>query len=111
MVIRMIIGRGWGQGPQHKARRCTLGLRMCGLKVVMPATAYDAKGMLIAAVRMRSGSDPRTPLALRRKRCGAGGGLLPLDKAMVRRAGTDDTLIVLYDTRMPARPIAGGVRH
>ena len=48
MVIRMIIGRGWGQGPQH-SQRCTLGLRMPGLKVQMPATAYDAKGMLIAS--------------------------------------------------------------
>ncbi len=50
LVIRMIIGRGWGQGPQHSQSLEAIFAHVPGLKVVMPTTAYDAKGMLIAAI-------------------------------------------------------------
>jgi len=50
MVMRMIIGRGWGQGPQHSQSLQALFAHISGLKVIMPATPYDAKGMLIAAI-------------------------------------------------------------
>jgi len=50
LVIRMIIGRGWGQGPQHSQSFQSLYASIPGLKVVMPTTAHDAKGMLIAAI-------------------------------------------------------------
>lgn len=50
MVIRMIIGRGWGQGAQHSQSLQSLFAHIPGLKVVMPATVYDAKGMMIAAI-------------------------------------------------------------
>jgi len=50
LVVRMIIGRGWGQGPAHSQSLETLFASIPGLKVVMPATAREAKGMLIAAV-------------------------------------------------------------
>ncbi len=51
MVIRMIIGRGWGQGPQHSQSYQAMFAQIPGLKVVMPTTAQDAKGMLIAAIK------------------------------------------------------------
>jgi pyruvate dehydrogenase E1 component beta subunit len=50
LVIRMIIGRGWGQGPQHSQSLQAWFAHVPGLKVVMPTTAYDAKGMLIASI-------------------------------------------------------------
>ena len=50
MVVRMIVGRGWGQGPQHSQSLQALFAHIPGLKVVMPATGYDAKGMLLAAI-------------------------------------------------------------
>lgn len=50
MVIRMVVGRGWGQGPQHSQSLHALFAHFPGLKVVMPTTARDAKGMLIASV-------------------------------------------------------------
>jgi pyruvate dehydrogenase E1 component beta subunit len=46
----MIIGRGWGQGPQHSQSLQAWFAHVPGLKVVMPTTARDAKGMLISAV-------------------------------------------------------------
>jgi len=50
-VIRMIIGRGWGQGPQHSQSFQSWFAHIPGLKVLMPATAKDAKQLLIAAVQ------------------------------------------------------------
>jgi 2-oxoisovalerate dehydrogenase E1 component len=50
LVIRMIIGRGWGQGPQHSQSLQAWFAHIPGLKVVMPSSPYDAKGMLISAI-------------------------------------------------------------
>lgn len=50
MVIRLIIGRGWGQGPQHSQSLHAWFAHIPGLKVVMPATPTDAKGLFIASV-------------------------------------------------------------
>lgn len=51
LVIRLIIGRGWGQGPQHSQTLHSLFAHIPGIKVVMPSNAYDAKGLLVSAVR------------------------------------------------------------
>lgn len=50
LVVRMLVGRGWGQGPQHSQSLQAMFAQVPGLKVVMPVTAYDAKGMLISAI-------------------------------------------------------------
>jgi pyruvate/2-oxoglutarate/acetoin dehydrogenase E1 component len=50
MTVRMLIGRGWGQGPQHSQSLHAWFAHIPGLKVVMPSTPYDAKGLLIASV-------------------------------------------------------------
>jgi pyruvate/2-oxoglutarate/acetoin dehydrogenase E1 component len=49
-VIRLIIGRGWGQGPQHSQSFQSLFAHIPGLKVVAPSTPLDAKGLLISCV-------------------------------------------------------------
>jgi len=51
LVIRGIIGRGWGQGCQHSKAAHSIFAHFPGIKVVMPTTAYDAKGLLISAIR------------------------------------------------------------
>ncbi len=50
MVIRAVINRGGEQGAQHSQALQAFFMHVPGLKVVMPATPYDAKGLLIAAV-------------------------------------------------------------
>ena len=50
LVIRLIIGRGWGQGPQHSQSLQAWFAHIPGLKVVMPTTPHDAKGLLIASI-------------------------------------------------------------
>ncbi len=50
LTVRMLIGRGWGQGPQHSQSLQAWFAHVPGLKVVMPTTPADAKGLLVAAV-------------------------------------------------------------
>jgi acetoin:2,6-dichlorophenolindophenol oxidoreductase subunit beta len=50
LVIRLIVGRGWGQGPQHSQSLQSWFAHVPGLKVIMPATPHDAKGLLISAI-------------------------------------------------------------
>jgi pyruvate dehydrogenase E1 component beta subunit len=50
MTVRMLIGRGWGQGPQHSQSLHAWFAHIPGLKVVMPSTPHDAKGLLIASI-------------------------------------------------------------
>ncbi|HXH33200.1 MAG TPA: transketolase C-terminal domain-containing protein [Plantibacter sp.] len=50
LVIRLLVGRGWGQGPQHSQSLQAWFAHIPGLKVVMPVTPRDAKGLLIASV-------------------------------------------------------------
>jgi pyruvate/2-oxoglutarate/acetoin dehydrogenase E1 component len=94
IVFRLIIGRGWGQGPQHSQSLQATFAHFPGLKVVMPATAYDAKGMLIAAVE---DGDPVIFLEHRWLHATFGSVpaeayRVPLDKARVARAGSDITI-------------------
>ena len=50
LKIRAIVGRGWGQGSQHSQSLQSLFAHIPGLKVVMPASPYDAKGLLLASI-------------------------------------------------------------
>lgn len=51
MVVRGIINRGGEQGAQHSQAIQAFFMHVPGLKVVMPATPYDAKGLLVSAVK------------------------------------------------------------
>jgi len=50
IVIRGIINRGGEQAAQHSQALQAMFAHIPGLKVVMPATPYDAKGLLISAI-------------------------------------------------------------
>ncbi len=55
VTIRAIVGRGWGQGPQHSKSLHAWFAHVPGIKVAMPATAFDAKGLLLESI---FGEDP-----------------------------------------------------
>lgn len=50
LVVRLVVGRGWGQGPSHSQALVSMFAGVPGLKVVLPATTADAKMLLLAAV-------------------------------------------------------------
>ncbi len=95
IVIRMIVGRGWGQGPQHsQSLHATYG-HIPGLKVVMPVTAADSKGLLLAAI---ADDDPVIFIEHRwlhnvRGEVSEDAYTVPLGRARVAREGTDVSLI------------------
>ncbi len=51
MVMRTACGAGIGAAAQHSQCLEALFMHLPGLKVVMPSTPYDAKGLLIEAIR------------------------------------------------------------
>lgn len=94
LVVRLIVGRGWGQGPQHSQSLQAMFAQVPGLKVVMPTTAHDAKGMLISAIeddnpvifiehRWLHGMIDAVPSEMYR---------VPLDQARVLHQGDDVTV-------------------
>jgi len=50
ITIRLIIGKGLGQGPTHSQNLQAWFNHIPGLKVVMPSSPEDAKGLLIASI-------------------------------------------------------------
>ncbi len=50
MVVRAVVGRGWGNGPQHTQSHHALFSHVPGIKAVVPSNPRDAKGLLLAAI-------------------------------------------------------------
>lgn len=95
IVIRAIINRGGEQAAQHSQALQGLFMHIPGLKVLMPSTAYDAKGLLIAAVedgnpvmyiddRWLYEECSDVPREMYR---------VPIGKAAIRRSGSDVTVV------------------
>ncbi|WP_415275932.1 transketolase C-terminal domain-containing protein [Candidatus Pelagibacter sp. Uisw_116] len=51
ITLRLIVGKGWGQGPTHAQSLQSLFAHIPGLKVVMPSNPNDAKKMLIQSIK------------------------------------------------------------
>ncbi len=95
LVQRMVIGRGWGQGPAHSQSLEPLFAHIPGLIVAMPSSVEDAKGMLMQALvqqnpvlflehrwyHYRTGPAPDTPFTR------------PLEGSAILKKGRDVTLV------------------
>jgi len=96
MVVRLPSGGGFSGGPFHSQNPEAWFLQAPGLKVVAPATAADAKGLLISAIR-----DPNPVCFLEHKglyrhvrdEVPEGEHTVPLGEARVAREGTEMTVI------------------
>lgn len=96
IVVRGPCGGHVGGGPFHSANPEACFLNTPGLKVVEPSTAYDAKGLLAAAIR-----DDDPVLFLEHKYLYRRAKdevpdedyIVPLGRAIVRRAGRDVTVV------------------
>ena len=95
LTVRMILGRGWGQGPTHSQNLQALFAHIPGLKVIMPATAQDAKGLLLSSI---FDDDPVIFLEHRwlhnlQGEVTEGDYRVPLGKAKVLRSGDRLTIV------------------
>ena len=97
LVIWAVTARGWGSGAQHSQALQGLFMHIPGLKLVMPSTPYDAKGLIIASIAddnpviilehrwlfKQKGYVPEEPYSV------------PLGKGVIRRQGTDVTIVAV----------------
>ncbi|MCA8925624.1 MAG: alpha-ketoacid dehydrogenase subunit beta [Planctomycetes bacterium] len=96
MVIRTPYGGGIKGGHYHSQSTEVYFTHTAGLKVVIPSTPYDAKGLLLSCLRQ---DDPvlfLEPKAIYRKAKGEvpeEDYTVPLGEAAVRREGSDITLV------------------
>jgi acetoin:2,6-dichlorophenolindophenol oxidoreductase subunit beta len=95
ITIRLILGRGWGQGPTHSQNLQAWFAHVPGLKVVMPTTAEDAKGLLLSSIfddnpvvflehRWLHNQEAEIP---------EGDVRIPLGKAKLRHTGKDLSIV------------------
>lgn len=95
IVVRAVIGRGWGQGATHSQSLQSVLAHFPGLQVVMPALPQDAKGLTIAAMQ----SNAPTIILEYRSLYGISGPVspefvaTPIGKAAVVRPGKDITIV------------------
>lgn len=95
MTVWAAIGRGWGSGPQHSQAIQGLLLGVPGLKIIMPSTPYDAKGLMISAI------EDNNPVIIMEHRwlMGREGAVpdspyrIPIGKGICRREGKDITIV------------------
>ena len=97
VTIRAIVGKGWGQGPQHSKSLHAWFAHLPGMRVAIPATADDAKGLLLESIFGESpaifvegrslfsmkAEVPEMPYRVR------------FGKAAIRRTGNDVTVVAI----------------
>ena len=95
IVIRTPAGGGLNAGPQHSQSLEAWFAHVPGLKVVMPGTPYDVKGLLKSAIR-----DDNPVIVVENKTLHALKGpipeeeyLVPIGKADIKKQGTDVTVV------------------
>jgi len=97
MVVRTISARGWGSGSQHS--QCIQGMLMNvpGLKIVAPATPYDAKGLMVSAI-----IDDNPVLFVEHRWLHKTTGhvpeelySIPIGRGVIRRKGEDVTIVAI----------------
>ncbi|MDO9484860.1 MAG: transketolase C-terminal domain-containing protein [Actinomycetota bacterium] len=95
LTIRLIIGRGWGQGPTHSQNLQAWFAHIPGLKVVVPSSPVDAKQLLLSSIH-----DPNPVLFLEHRwlhniadDVPIEATPAPLGKARLARTGDDLTIV------------------
>ena len=95
VVIWGIINRGGEQAAQHSQSLHALFAHVPGLKVVMPSTPYDAKGLMVAAIKDDNPviyMDDRWLYNLEEE-VPEEVYSVPIGKGVIRREGKDVTLV------------------
>ena len=111
MVVRTVAGAGFRAGAEHSQALYSLYTHVPGLKVVAPTTAYDAKGLLIEAIR-----DPDPVIFIEHKRLYMTSSAVPEESytvpfgaAKVVREGSDVTIVGIQKMVHTALDAADGL--
>lgn len=95
LIFWAVTGQGWGSAAQHSQALQGLFMHIPGLKLIMPTTPYDVKGLLVSAL-----ADPNPVLILDHRRIHNQEGAVPQElykipfgKGVIRRSGSDVTIV------------------
>jgi pyruvate dehydrogenase E1 component beta subunit len=99
IIARIVVGRQWGNGPQHSQAFYGMFGSVNGLRTVIPSTPYMAKGLLAAAAHC---DDPVVILEPRwiygiKQQVPEELYEVPLDKARIAKEGSDLTVVAYGD--------------
>jgi pyruvate/2-oxoglutarate/acetoin dehydrogenase E1 component len=97
IVLWACIGRGWGSAAQHSQALQGLFMHIPGLKVIMPSTCYDAKGLMLSAI-----ADNNPVLIIEHRLNFRNKGFVPeapyrvsIGKGIIRKQGKDITFVAI----------------
>jgi len=97
ILFRASVGGGTRRAAQHSQSPYSMFMNVAGLKIILPATPYDMKGLLKSAFR-----DDNPVISFESGRLGGLEGevpeddyTIPLGKADIKRAGSDVTIVAL----------------
>jgi pyruvate/2-oxoglutarate/acetoin dehydrogenase E1 component len=97
IVYRTTVGGGTRRAAQHSQSPYSMFMHLSGLKMILPATPYDMKGLLKSAIR-----DNNPVISFESSRLATAVGpvpeddyTIPLGKADIKREGTDVTIVAL----------------
>ncbi|MDP2847927.1 MAG: transketolase C-terminal domain-containing protein [Humidesulfovibrio sp.] len=97
LVFWACVGRGWGSAAQHSQALQGLFMHVPGLKLIMPATCFDAKGLMLSAI-----ADKNPVLIIDHRMNFKQRGLVPeepytvpIGKGVIRRKGRDVTVVAI----------------
>jgi pyruvate dehydrogenase E1 component beta subunit len=113
LTLRVLVGKGWGQGPQHSKSLHSWFAHVPGLQVVMPASPADAKGLLLSSI---FSDDPTLFIEARalyamREAVPKRPYFIKLGEALTRRAGADLTIVSFGSMIPPALQAAAAMQH
>ena len=97
VTYRCSTGGGIGLAAQHSQSPYSMWMHLAGLKIILPATPADAKGLLKSAIRDNNPvvSFECSRLATAIGPVPDGDHLVPIGVADVKRTGTDVTIVAL----------------
>jgi pyruvate/2-oxoglutarate/acetoin dehydrogenase E1 component len=109
IVYRMTVGASKSFAAQHSISPYAMYMNVPGLKIMLPATPYDIKGLLKTAIR-----DSNPVISFEHMALGAMEGdvpeeeyTIPFGRAVIRREGTDVTVVALAKMVHDALAVAG----
>jgi pyruvate/2-oxoglutarate/acetoin dehydrogenase E1 component len=113
ILIRMTVGAGFSGAAEHSISPYSMFMNVPGLKIILPTTPYDAKGLLKTALR-----DNNPVISFEHFLLGGMTGhvpeedyLVPFGQAAIRKQGSDVTVVALakmvHDAIAAAEDLAG----
>jgi pyruvate/2-oxoglutarate/acetoin dehydrogenase E1 component len=97
ILIRMTVGAGFSGAAEHSISPYSMFMNVPGLKILLPTTPYDVKGLLKTALRDDNPIISFEPFMLGKIKGEVPGDeyLIPMGKAAVRKKGSDVTVVAL----------------